>query len=333
MEPRLAAPLPLSPLFVERVWGGSALAAHFGKQLPSGMPIGESWEAADLGESVSPVARGVHAGKTLRELAVAHGAALYGEAALPDGRMPLLFKLIDASSDLSVQVHPRDADVDPSSGDRGKEEAWYVLAAEKGARLVHGLRAGLSSEAFYRAVARNAAEECLGWRDARPGDVYYIPAGTIHAIGAGLLLAEIQQSSDTTYRIYDWGRVGLDGVPRKLHIEQAARIPPAPPVPAPYPLARRSPRAGEPDVLLEGESFRLLRYALTGGGRTEGELSRTFSILFTLDGAAELCNASGVHALACGETWLLPAWTGRWMLTAAERWEGLWMEPALRHGA
>ncbi|HAK95349.1 MAG TPA: hypothetical protein DCM87_10185, partial [Planctomycetes bacterium] len=309
-----AVPLPLRPLFMERVWGGTALAARFGKQLPGTAPIGESWEAADIGEHVSEVARGIHAGKTLRALAAEHGEGLYGGAALPDGRMPLLFKLIDAAQDLSVQVHPRDADVAPGSNARGKEEAWYVLGAAPGARLVHGLAPGVGNDEFYRAVAGGAAEAHLAWHAVSPGEVYYIPAGTIHAIGAGLLLAEIQQSSDTTYRIHDWGRAGLDGAPRPLHIEDAARIPAAPSVACPWPAVARGAGPGAPDLLVDCAHFRLLRYTLDRGARAEGELSRSFAILFTIDGEAELRNASGAHGLLRGETWLLPAWTGAWTI-------------------
>ena len=327
-----AAPLPLRPLFMERLWGGSALATRFGKHPPQSGPIGESWEAADFEGHVSEVARGAHAGKSLRELAAQHGGGLYGGAALPDGRMPLLFKLIDAARDLSVQVHPRDEDAAPGSGARGKEEAWYVLAAAPGARIVHGLAPGVGNDEFYRAVAAGAAEAHLAWHPVKAGEVYYIPAGTIHAIGAGLLLAEIQQSSDTTYRIYDWGRKGLDGAPRPLHIEEAARIPAAPRAACPWPPAARGAEPGAPDLLVDGGHFRLLSYVLGGGLRAEGRLSDSFAILFTVDGEAELRNASGVHGLLRGETWLLPAWTGAWSIVARERWRALWMEPAAGMG-
>ena len=189
----MVEPLRLVPVFVERVWGGAGLAAHYAKQLPKNRPIGESWEAADIGEHVSGVGWGASQGRTLRELAEEFGERLYGKAVLANGRMPLLFKLIDARSDLSVQVHPRDADVDPASGDRGKEEAWYILHAEEGARLVQGLKIGVTAGEFYEAVAANVAEECLRWHAVSPGEVYYIPPGTVHAIGGGIILAEIQQ--------------------------------------------------------------------------------------------------------------------------------------------
>ncbi len=321
-------PLPLTPLCVERIWGGRGLSRFLGKKLPEGKRIGELWEAADIHDAVSVVAGGAAAGKSLREIAGERGRALFGEAALPDGRMPLLFKLIDAKDDLSVQLHPRDCDVDPATGDRGKEEAWYILHADKGAKLVHGVKEGVSQDEFYRAVSTGTVEELLSWHEVSPGEVYYIPPGTVHAIGSGMILAEIQQSSDTTYRIYDWGRTGLDGKKRALHIEEAKRIPFPEPIASPYGPVKKGEKTGDPDLLVEGRHFSLLRYCLSQGLQAAGEAGKVFFLLFTVEGSAEFTNAAGSYLLERGQTWLIPAGSGSWTVQGSRSgWTGLLMSP------
>jgi len=327
MAERFSEALPLEPCFVERVWGGSRLAELFGKRLPPGKPIGESWEASDVGGNVSSVADGPYRGRTVRRLVEEFGKSLTGSVPLPEGRLPLLFKLIDAREDLSIQLHPRDEDIPPGSNDRGKEEAWYILDADPGARLIHGLRAGVAAEDLFRAVDTGGVEECVEWYEVRPGEVYYVPPGTVHAIGKGIVLAEIQQSSDTTYRLYDWGRVGLDGKPRALHIEEARRVPFAPPVPCPYGPEKRGGGAGRPDLLLRARHFRLRRYGLERGEAASGSLVDRFVFLFTVEGEATLENDGGRWVLQRGVTWLLPAGLGDWSISAGSSWTGLWMEP------
>ena len=328
MGERFSEALPLEPCFVERVWGGSRLADLFGKRLPPGKPIGESWEASDVGTNVSSVAEGPYGGLTIRRLVEEFGERLTGRVSLPEGRLPLLFKLIDAREDLSMQLHPRDEDIPPGSSDRGKEEAWYILGADPGARLIHGLRPGVGAEDLFRAVETGGVEECVQWYEVAPGEVYYVPPGTVHAIGKGIVLAEIQQSSDTTYRLYDWGRVGLDGKPRKLHIEEAKRVPFAPPVPCPYGPEEKGGGSGGPDILLRGRHFHLLRYGLEGGETASGVLRDRFAFLFTVSGEGRLENDRGSWGLRKGVTWLLPTGLGEWSVRTDSGWTALWMEPA-----
>ncbi|MBI1850388.1 MAG: class I mannose-6-phosphate isomerase [Planctomycetes bacterium] len=204
--------LRVHPIPVERVWGGRRLATELGRSLPAGKRIGESWEVADVGDVSSVVAAGEHAGRSLR-------------AILGRGRpFPLLVKWIDAREDLSLQVHPDDRIAHVHHGSRcGKSEAWVVLRADRGARLVLGLRRGVTRRALEAACRAGRPEPLLREVRVRAGDVVYSPAGTVHAIGGGLLLLEVQQPSDTTYRLHDWGRVGLDGKPRTLHIEHGTR--------------------------------------------------------------------------------------------------------------
>jgi mannose-6-phosphate isomerase len=210
-------PLTFSPLLKVRVWGGARLAT-LGK--PGDEPIGESWELVDLPEDQSVIDAGPLAGTRIGELVRDRCAELLGPVSLDGGSFPVLVKTIDAAQTLSVQVHP-DAKTAARLGGRPKSEAWYILDALPGAVLHVGLRQGTTRDSYARAVAAGRVEELLVSLPVRRGDLVPVIPGTVHAIGAGVLLAEVQQPSDTTYRVYDWGRVGLDGKPRALHLEQA----------------------------------------------------------------------------------------------------------------
>lgn len=212
-------PLVFDPILMERVWGGQALA-KLGKRVPAGRPVGESWELADLTEASSLVASGALAGTSLRQLRQTRQRELCGPAALDGGSFPLLVKFIDAAQTLSVQVHP-DAETAARLGGRPKSEAWYVLDAAPGAVLHLGLKPGITISRLEQAVAEGQVEELLHAVPVSAGDLIPVLPGTVHAIGAGVLLAEVQQPSDTTYRVYDWGRLGLDGKPRPLHLAES----------------------------------------------------------------------------------------------------------------
>ncbi|GAB4318677.1 MAG: class I mannose-6-phosphate isomerase [Phototrophicales bacterium] len=214
-------PLLLQSTLHVKVWGGRKLAEVLHKPLPTDEPYGESWELHDT----SIIMNGVDAGRTLGDLLQQHGTDLIGTRYNPADGFPLLAKLLDASDWLSVQVHPDDAQAALLEGQpRGKTEAWVILAADPGAQLVIGVQPGTSHQTMSAAIQRNTLESHLVFADVKAGDVLFIPAGTIHAIGPGILLYEIQQSSDTTYRLYDWGRMGLDGKPRALHIEKGVQV-------------------------------------------------------------------------------------------------------------
>jgi mannose-6-phosphate isomerase len=217
------APLSFEPLFMERVWGGRRLAARFGKALPEGAVIGESWELVDRPEAQSVVSTGEFAGATLGELwRSAQREALFGAEALAAGdRFPLLIKLLDCEQTLSVQVHPP-AQVAPALGGEPKTEMWIIVDATADAHLFTGLRAGVTRERFEAAL--NAGEdvsEMLHRHDVQTGDVMFLPSGRVHAIGAGNVILEVQQNSDTTYRVFDFNRPGLDGRPRELHVSES----------------------------------------------------------------------------------------------------------------
>lgn len=211
-------PFLFSPRFKERVWGGRELARLYGKPLPEGGPIGESWELTDRPGDVSVITNGPLAGRDLRWLMASHAPALLGNAQSLQGRFPLLIKLLDARDKLSLQVHPPAAKAAVLGGEP-KTEMWYVADAEPGAQLYVGLKPGVDRAEFERRIQDGSVAECFHRVPVKAGSVMFLPSGRVHAIGAGLVLFEIQQNSDTTYRVFDWNRVGLDGKPRELHIE------------------------------------------------------------------------------------------------------------------
>ncbi|NLC58168.1 MAG: class I mannose-6-phosphate isomerase [Armatimonadetes bacterium] len=220
-------PLKFHEVYQERVWGGDGLARVLGKELPAGAPIGESWEVADHPHATSVVRNGPYAGMRLDALREQFGAELIGERALAlgRGRLPLLIKFLDCRDRLSVQVHPDDAYAAAhEGGSLGKTELWYVVAAEPGARIWCGLKPGIDRPALEQAIAAGRVPETLAEVEAAAGDCLFIPAGRVHALGEGLIICEIQQNSDVTYRFYDWDRVGLDGKPRQLHITQSLEV-------------------------------------------------------------------------------------------------------------
>ncbi len=216
-------PVICAPIFKPKLWGGRELARLLGKTLPDDGPIGESWELADLEDDQSAVVRGGLPGRTLSELVREWGADLTGRAPLVDGRFPLLIKFLDARETLSVQVHPTEAVARRLGGRvRVKHEAWYVVDAAPGAVIYRGVKAGVDEAALRSAIAAGRVEPLLNRVPARKGHCYYLPSGTLHALGAGVVVAEVQTPSDVTYRVDDWGRVDPQtGAPRQLHIEEA----------------------------------------------------------------------------------------------------------------
>jgi len=213
-----------TPVFVSKVWGGRKLATHFGKALPDDAPYGESWEVADLADGASSIANGKLAGRTLTEVVARLGAALTGTRAPDPGRFPLLVKVLDARADLSVQVHPGEADLYLFDGAYSKDECWLILDTDDGASVLHGCAEAMSPAAFAARAADGTIVDALRRVHVRPGDMLRIPPGTAHAICAGVALLEIQEPSNTTFRLYDYGRPGLDGRPRELHLEAGCKV-------------------------------------------------------------------------------------------------------------
>ena len=217
-------PIRFEPIFRSYIWGGDRLASQLGKKPPGTGIWAESWEIVDHREGESIVAEGAFAGWSLRQLIESFPNEIIGRD-VPNERFPLLLKYLDCQRVLSVQVHPDDEyGAKMTQPDRGKTEAWYVIDAEPDAKLYAGLKNGVDRESLAAAIANGETESCLHVLSPSAGDCIFIPAGTVHALGAGLLVAEIQQASDCTFRLFDWDRVDKDGQPRQLHIEQALDV-------------------------------------------------------------------------------------------------------------
>ena len=211
-------PLTVQPIFKERVWGNRKIETLYGKPLPPNTRIGESWEISDRPDDVSVIANGPLAGKDLQFVMRHHQKELLGREG--DERFPLLIKILDAQEKLSLQVHPP-ASVAPSLKGEPKTEMWYITDAAPEADLFVGLKHGVTREQFEKKIHEGTVAECFHRVPVKAGDVMFLPSGRVHAIGAGLVIFEIQQNSDTTYRVFDWNRLGLDGKPRPLHIPES----------------------------------------------------------------------------------------------------------------
>jgi mannose-6-phosphate isomerase len=266
------------PIYQTRVWGGRWLAQELRRTLPGSGPIGESWEIVDRPDSQSVVASGPHAGRSLRDLLVEQAPAIMGPG-WPRGRaFPILVKWLDCQERLSLQVHPP-ASLAGSLGGEPKTENWYFARTSPQAAVLAGLKPGVTAESFAAALQRGEAEACVERLPVRPGDSLLIRSGVVHAIDAGCLVLEIQQNSDTTYRVFDWGRVGLDGKPRALHVRESLACLGAAPAEKPCVLPATD-RTGV--VLVDAPEFRLTRHGLSAGAKLHypaGEQPRILSVV------------------------------------------------------
>lgn len=213
-------PLKFRPIFKERIWGGQKLAGFFGKDIPADKNIGESWELADLPSDKSEITNGPLAGETIASAIEKLGSAIMGKKRYR-GPFPLLIKFLDAEDVLSVQVHPDIKTCKKMGKGDAKTECWYIIDAAPDAVIYKGLKKGITKEKFADAIKDGTVAELLEKVQVKAGECHFLPAGTAHAIGAGLIIAEIQTPSDTTYRVFDWNRVGQTGKSRELHIEDA----------------------------------------------------------------------------------------------------------------
>jgi mannose-6-phosphate isomerase len=305
-------PLRFRSLFRRYIWGGRRLETILGKQLGPGDDYAESWEICDHGPDQSIVADGPLAGMSLGQLVRERGQELLGLRA-PRARFPLLVKFLDAARPLSVQVHPNDAQaarlIPP---DLGKTEAWVVLAAEPGSTIYAGLAPGTDRRRLADAMRQGTCDQLLHHFQPQPGDCVFLPAGTVHALGAGLLVAEIQQSSDVTYRLFDWNRLGPDGKPRPLHVEEglevvnyaAGPVNPQQPQPTAQPWVSR---------LVECDKFVLDRWEFASP-QPIGDDDRCH-IVCVLEGNVAMEGDRLGTPLRHGETALLPAALGAVRLT------------------
>lgn len=297
-------PIRFQPIIRRAIWGGRRLADLLGKSLGDGDDFAESWEVVDHGPDQSVVLNGSWQGLTLHQLITDHGPLLLGRHE-PLDQFPLLFKFLDAHRVLSVQVHPNDeqaAKLDPP--DHGKTEAWVVVHAEPGSVMYAGLRPSIDREALAHAIEHGEAESCLHRFTVQKGDCVFIPAGTVHALGAGLVVAEIQQSSDTTFRLFDWNRVGPDGRPRPLHVQQGLEVINFQRGPVEPQQPQMTDRA-HVQRLVHCDKFVLERWEVDGAVPLETE--NRFHILAVLEGQIRLSGDFDEEILRRGDTTLLPA--------------------------
>jgi len=305
-------PMQFVPVLRDYLWGGRRLGEVLGKPLPADKTAAESWEVVDHGDDQSRVANGALAGKTLGEIVREFPTELFGKDQLdPRGQrrtsFPLLLKYLDCNRDLSVQVHPSDryaAQLTPP--DLGKTEAWYIVDAKPGSKIYAGLQAGVGRDELARAMAAGRTSEVLHILEPQPGDCVFIPAGTVHALGAGLLVAEIQQASDTTFRLFDWNRVDGQGNSRPLHVEQALEV-------TDY---QRGPVGVQSPASAGGRWQRLVACDKSQLHRAEGKGEWTVGdtpqlvILTVPRGSAVVHCDDAEYSLPTGGTLLLPACSG-----------------------
>jgi mannose-6-phosphate isomerase len=320
-------PICFEPEFRRYIWGGRRLGTSLGKSIGAGSDYAESWEIVDRAEVNSRVREGRFAGASLRELLTRFGRELLGERiwkqvnepGLPEslrGRFPLLLKYLDASQVLSVQVHPDDRQgALLSPPDLGKTEAWYVIEAQPESVIWCGLKKGVGAKELKSAVDNGTTGELLHEIRPRAGDCIFVPAGTVHAIGAGLLIAEVQQCSDTTYRLFDWNRVDSQGQSRPLHIEQALAVTDF--SRGPVPIQQPEAVPGQPaEDLIRCDKFCIRRWR-PDKERVRIETGGQFHIITVVAGDLRVEHSHGQLQLALGETVLLPAVTGHGDITGS----------------
>jgi len=295
MPPLPAEPISFLPIYQERLWGGRALEERLRRSLPPELSVGESWELVDRPEAQSVVDSGPWRGLTLGELWHAHRSEVFGLRPELPGPFPLLIKILDAREALSLQVHPPDR-IAPQLGGEPKTEMWYIAHAAPGARLHAGLRsAGITPAQFRAALEDGTAESLVHVLHPRAADVLFIPSGRLHAIGAGLLIHEIQENSDTTYRVYDWGRTAPDGTPRKLHVEEALRS-------IDFDDVTPGLVAPQGETLVSCRQFEVSRWDLAASASRNLEPDR-FAVCTVLDGPVRC----GSREFETGRSFLIPA--------------------------
>ncbi|MDP0500325.1 MAG: class I mannose-6-phosphate isomerase [Verrucomicrobiota bacterium JB022] len=300
--------LLFNPIYQERVWGSRRFETALGRNLPAGV-IGESWEIVDRPEANSEVASGAFSGQTLRQLIEEQPQDIMGPGWKAEQPFPILVKWLDCAERLSLQVHPPASVADELKGEP-KTENWYVVATEGDSAVLAGLNPGVTREQFEDALKKDELEPLVCRLKTEPGDALFVPSGRLHAIDGGNLILEIQQNSDTTYRVYDWGRVGLDGKPRQLHVEQSMRS---------IDFNDFSPTLTKPQgkvtKLVQAKEFHLDRIELDGGDNlafAAGDEPRIISVV-----SGRLHDETSEMALNAGDNALLP-YAGKFSFVAEE---------------
>ncbi|MGB3779417.1 MAG: type I phosphomannose isomerase catalytic subunit [Tunicatimonas sp.] len=300
-------PLTFVPIFKEKLWGGQKIKNVLGKAVGDLPNCGETWEISGVEGNLSEVATGPLAGQDLRSLIQQYQGQLVGESVYQQhgDEFPLLVKFIDAHQDLSIQVHPDDALAQKRHNSSGKTEMWYILQADPGASLIAGFNRSLDREKYLKAFESGQLMDVLNRETVQDDDVFFLPAGRVHTIGKGLLLAEIQQTSDITYRIYDFDRRDADGNPRELHVEQALDA-------IDYQhydhyKTQYEPRPNEPVQLVSCPYFETSRLDYTQDFERDYTDRDSFTVYVCTAGQAELHCSDQRYDLKKGDTYLIPA--------------------------
>lgn len=308
-------PLQFKAEMKERIWGGRALE-DFGLALPPGA-IGEGWMISDHPNGITRVMNGPLQGFGLDQVREQYGKEWFGThgSAVSNGRFPLLIKLLDCNDDLSVQVHPTDDYIGLPESESGKTEMWYILSAKPGAKIIYGLKENIDAKAMARAVELGLVMDTLHEVSVKAGDAFYIPAGTVHALCSGVVVAEIQQNSDTTYRLYDYNRPGLDGKLRELHVEESLKV-------IAYDNAgasRMNTMNMEPGewLTIASSTYFLVEKGLIKDSEAAATSPDSFVILVIAEGDGRLSWEEGEQPVRAGECFLLPATLGRYELSGS----------------
>lgn len=312
--------MKLAPALKSALWGGTRLSDHWHKGIP-GETVAESWELTVRPHEQNVILNGCFSSMTLND-ALQMERDLIGKSQ-KDARFPLLIKFIDAKQPLSVQVHPDDAYAARVEGDSGKNEMWYIVEAAPDAEIVYGLKPGISTEDFRHAVSENRIRDVLRFHPVHAGECYYIPAGLVHAIGAGILIAEIQQNSDLTYRVYDYDRRGADGKLRELHQEKACDVV-CPMSESEMEAKRYAARCeGEEESLAHSEYFCVRRRACDDTHPHRGRVDEeSFVHLLCLQGEGRVETMHDCVTMTRGESIFLPAGLGGYTVSG----DAVWLE-------
>ncbi len=297
-------PLQFTPIFKERIWGGTQLKTVLNKPIDA-EKTGESWEISSVSDNVSIVSNGIYKGKSLNELLAEFPKQVLGTRVFEQfgNQFPLLFKFIDAQQDLSIQLHPNDELAKKRHNSFGKTEMWYVMQAEQGSRMIVGFKEKSSPEEYLENLNNKTLLTILDTQTVKEGDVFFLETGTIHAIGAGIVVAEIQQTSDITYRVYDFDRVDADGIPRELHVDLALDAINYDVVAAKRSYSKVQNNANE---IVDCPYFTTNYIAITDRVALTSNPS-TFKVLMGVSGDFELVMDNVTYTYSKGDTLLIPA--------------------------
>ena len=303
-------PIKVQPIFKEIIWGGNRLKTDYNK-VSDLNNIAESWELTVRDDGMNTIVGGEFDGLTMQEYIDKNGFSVVTSKELD--RFPLLIKFIDAEDNLSIQVHPDDEYGMKTANSLGKTEMWYIIDAKPGAKLVYGLKKGCTVDTLREAIENGSVEEQLNFVDVKKGDVFFIPSGLVHAIGAGILLAEIQQNSNITYRVYDYNRLGKDGKPRELHVKDALNV-----------IVNRtddeidkirfSTNAKNDNTLASCEYFNVEKHFIDGDLEFSTN-AESFNSILCLDGNGKIEYNGESFSLVKGDSYFIPAGLGKYTVS------------------